>query len=210
MQVVNGALDGKVVRDGIVTTLPPSQPAPRGAIAWLTRGGRSRWVVGGAIVILSAGVGLRGRHAAAPAACAGVVEPVVVVSTDAHQLALCAAGRAEHVYSVRLGKSGVGKQRTGDGKTPLGRYPLEAPRGSASFGTFVPIGYPTAAQRQLGFTGSAIGIHGPHRSIRFLGSLLNTFDTTDGCVGLATDTEMAAVAAWIRDRRPKEVVLQGK
>jgi L,D-transpeptidase catalytic domain len=190
-------------------TTSQTTPLPRGLRWWRTFT-RSRWLWGGAGIVLFTGVGLRGRHGEAPAACAGAVEPLVVVSTDAHQLALCAAGRAEHLFNVRLGKGGVGKQRTGDGKTPLGRYPIEAPRGSASFGTFVPIGYPTAAQRQLGFTGSAVGIHGPHRSVRILGGLVNVFDTTDGCVGLATDAEMATVAQWIRDRRPKEVVLRVK
>jgi murein L,D-transpeptidase YafK len=122
----------------------------------------------------------------------------LVVDTDAHMLWLCAAGKPERSFDVRLGAGGVGKRREGDGKVPVGVYPLGRPRRSQLYGTFVPIAYPTTAQRRAGYTGGAVGVHGPHRRARWLGRLTNVFDTTDGCVGLATDQDMAAVAAWIR------------
>ena len=41
-------------------------------------------------------------------------------------------------------------------------------------------------------------MHGPPRAFRWLGSLVNTFDLSDGCVGLATDDQMETIAAWVK------------
>ena len=91
---------------------------------------------------------------------------------------------------------------------PLGRYALHKPRASASYGLFIPIGYPTPEQRAQGFTGGAIGIHGPGRGLRWLGALNNFLDTTDGCVGVATDPEMAAIAEWTARNRAASIVIE--
>lgn len=117
-------------------------------------------------------------------------------------------GPNAHGYRIRLGMGGVGKEKEGDQKVPLGRYPLSKPRASAKYGLFIPIGYPTAEQRAQGFTGGAVGIHGPGRAWRWLGTLNNLFDTTDGCLGVATDAEMAAVAEWVRMKRAASIVIE--
>lgn len=135
-------------------------------------------------------------------------DPYVHVDTASHELWLCDGATTEGVLGVRLGKGGVGKTSEGDGKVPLGRYDLGKPRRSEKFGLFIPIAYPTAAQTAKGYTGGSVGIHGPHRSVRWLGSLVNAFDTTDGCVGLATDEETAQVAAWVRKQRNLTVVIK--
>ncbi|MFO0587878.1 MAG: L,D-transpeptidase family protein [Polyangiaceae bacterium] len=140
--------------------------------------------------------------------CAGFEAPTVVVETASHTLALCEGGATAGAYRVRLGKHGTGKTREGDEKTPLGRYSLGGPRGSIPFATFIPIAYPTPAQKNLGYTGSAVGVHGPDRRVKWVGPLVNAFDTTDGCVGIATDREMEAIASWVRERKPKEIVLR--
>src|SRR4051812_49740628 len=110
-------------------------------------------------------------HAATPQAvdaCRGL-GAAVVVRTSEHALLLC-EGDAQHArYSVSLGAGGVGKRREGDERTPLGAYALGAPRASKSYGTFVPVGYPTTEQSRLGFTGGAIGIHGPPRAFARMG-----------------------------------------
>jgi L,D-peptidoglycan transpeptidase YkuD (ErfK/YbiS/YcfS/YnhG family) len=126
---------------------------------------------------------------------------MVFVDASRHTLAPCEDGRATAWYRVRIGKNGVGKSREGDGKTPIGAYPLARPTVSRDFGTFVPIGYPTPAQRRDGFTGSAVGIHGPARRAARFGRFVNIADTTDGCVGLATDDDMRAVARWLDAHR---------
>ncbi len=121
-----------------------------------------------------------------------------MVDATRRVMTVCEDGRSREVLSVRLGREGIDKTREGDQRTPTGRYPLGAPVASRDFGTFVPIRYPTVAQVRAGYTGSAVGVHGPARRVRWLGRLVNVFDTTDGCVGLATDEETTAVATWVR------------
>jgi L,D-peptidoglycan transpeptidase YkuD (ErfK/YbiS/YcfS/YnhG family) len=129
----------------------------------------------------------------------------VLVDTQSRKLALCENGVNHGQYTVRLGFHGVGKSREGDSKTPLGTYSLGRARNSIEHGQFALIGYPTEAQKAQGYTGSAVGIHGPKRDARWLGVLVNVFNTTDGCVGLATDAEMKAVALWLTDHHVREI-----
>jgi murein L,D-transpeptidase YafK len=143
--------------------------------------------------------------AAEPCAERGIA---VVVRTTEHQLYACEANRAVQSYGIRLGRKGTGKRKAGDGKTPLGSYGLGLPRPSRKYGLFIPVGYPTAEQRRQGYTGGDIGVHGPLRSVRWLGRAVNWFDTSDGCVGLATDADMAALADWVRARRPRTIVIE--
>jgi L,D-peptidoglycan transpeptidase YkuD (ErfK/YbiS/YcfS/YnhG family) len=136
-------------------------------------------------------------------------ENAVVVDTGAHRLHLCWRGEIERTFVVALGIDGVDKRREGDNRTPLGTYPLGAPRVSQHFHTFVPVGYPTLAQARMGFTGSAIGIHGPPRGVGGLVRLVELvrLDWTEGCIALATDEEIDEIAGWLRRREVKEVRL---
>lgn len=136
--------------------------------------------------------------AAQPAAdCARYAKPHLLVRIRGHQLLLCDMGEPVKSFSVRLARNGAGKTKSGDGKLPVGTYSVGSPRPSKLYGTFVPIGYPTSGQAARGLTGGGVGVHGPDRRARWLGSLVNLFDTTDGCVGLASDDDMEAVAHWI-------------
>jgi murein L,D-transpeptidase YafK len=139
----------------------------------------------------------------------GPNETSVVVDTRAHQLHLCRAGKIDGTFAVALGTRGAGKQREGDSRTPLGRYALGPPRASQQFHIFVPVHYPTPAQSRLGFTGGAIGIHGPPRGYATLAQLamLVSRDWTAGCIAVATDEEIDAVAAWVRKQEVKDVRL---
>ena len=132
----------------------------------------------------------------------------IVVHLKEHVLLLCEKDQTAGTFGVRLGSSGTGKSREGDHKTPIGEYGLGEPRPSKSFGTFIPIGYPTDEQRKAGFTGGAVGVHGPHRWIKWLGSLVNTFDSSDGCVGVATDGEIERISNWVRTASVKKIELR--
>jgi murein L,D-transpeptidase YafK len=136
-------------------------------------------------------------------------ETAVVVDTRAHQMLLCNDGNVERTFPVALGMRGVGKQRQGDNRTPLGHYGLGPPRASHSFHIFVPVQYPTPAQARMGFTGGAIGIHGPPRGWTTLAELamLVAQDWTAGCIAVANDADIDAVAAWVRKREVKNVRL---
>jgi len=132
----------------------------------------------------------------------------IVVELEAHLLVLCDRGKAVETFGVRLGHAGVGKSRAGDDKTPVGTYPLGRPRASKQYGIFIPIGYPTAEQRKKGYTGGSIGVHGPDRRAKWLGRWVNTFDSTNGCVGLAKDEEMKRIAKWVRTTKARTIELR--
>jgi hypothetical protein len=53
-----------------------------------------------------------------------------------------------------------------------------------------------------------VGIHGPARWVKWLGSLVNTFDSSDGCVGLARDAEMQRIAEWVRSSAVRRIELR--
>lgn len=124
-----------------------------------------------------------------------------------HILWLCADNRVEAKHGIAIGTGGVGKRKRGDKKTPLGTYLLGTPRASSSFGTFIPIGYPTAEQRRDGYTGSAIGIHGPQRAFTGAGKLNISVDWTLGCIAVQSDAAIGSIAVWIKEKRPKWVHL---
>ncbi len=143
-----------------------------------------------------------------PSRCTATARPFVVVDTAKHAMLVCERSSVVATFSVRLGKRGTGKTREGDGKTPLGRYALGTPRPSTAYGLFVPIAYPTPEQRRAGYTGGSVGVHGPDRRVRWLGRWVNAFDTTDGCVGLATDEETETFARFVRERGGVEISLE--
>ena len=136
-------------------------------------------------------------------------ETAVVVETGPHRMHLCERGAIARSYVVALGVSGVDKRREGDLRTPLGTYALGPPRASRSFHLFVPVGYPTPTQARLGYSGGAIGIHGPPRGLGVAARLLALVatDWTAGCIAVATDQEIDEVAAWVRAREVRQVRL---
>jgi hypothetical protein len=140
-----------------------------------------------------------------PSPCPRSRDAVVVV-TDRRELWLCSGGAPAAQFTVALGRSGVGKRRRGDGRTPLGIYPLGDPRPSTQYGTFIPIAYPTPAQAARGFTGTAVGIHGPPRGIEGAGYPVTEVDWTQGCIATGTDEDVDAIAAFVRARRPRLVI----
>jgi murein L,D-transpeptidase YafK len=148
---------------------------------------------------------LLSSSAAAPAPC-HPGETAVVVRVSPHALDLCQEGRSVASHRVALGAGGIGKRQQGDAKTPLGLYALGPPRPSPSFGTFVPVGYPTPAQQKAGFTGNSVGIHGPPRGGG--GPLTTSVDWTAGCIAVGTDAEIDAISAWIRDRHVRAVRIE--
>lgn len=132
----------------------------------------------------------------------------IIVFLERHALLLCDKGKTIETFGVRLGRGGVGKTREGDGKTPVGTYSLGEPRPSDRYGTFIPIGFPTEDQKKAGYTGSAVGVHGPPRWVKWLGRLVNTFDLSDGCVGLARDEEIERIAGWVRATSARTIELR--
>lgn len=139
--------------------------------------------------------------------CRGA-EASVVVDARQRGLFLCEGGQPLERFTVAVGRGGTGKQARGDLRTPLGIYPLGAPRPSRRYGIFIPVGYPTPAQQRQGLTGAAVGIHGPARALRWLGPLNTFYDWTAGCVVVGSDAEMDRIAGWVLRRRPAAVEIR--
>jgi hypothetical protein len=152
-----------------------------------------------AFALALASVGAASDHAVGPCPSSG---DAIVVLTSRRELWLCAEGSASR-FAVALGRNGVGKRRTGDARTPLGTYALGTPRTSTLYGTFIPIGYPTPGQAARGFTGAAVGIHGPPRGMSAPEYPATEVDWTLGCIATGTDEEIRAIAEFVRERRPR-------
>lgn len=132
----------------------------------------------------------------------------LVADTVSQVLFLCKDGRSIKDYDLALGWHGTGKRKEGDEKTPLGIYTLANPRRSnEGFHKFVGIGYPTPLQRKNGYTGSAVGIHGPSRWARCLGFLNAAFDWTNGCLAVASDSQIDEVANFVTANQVKRIVI---
>lgn len=161
----------------------------------------SSWLLATALLVAGSA---RAEGGGAP--CEGAPHDVVI-DTGRRTLFLCRDGAVDASYPVNLGQGGVGKRKQGDQKTPLGRYRLSPPRASVSgFTWFVPIGYPTAAQKERGYTGGAIGIHGPPDWLA--PAIVDVaFGTpwTDGCIMVRTTAEIEAIRAWLLAHEPRWV-----
>jgi hypothetical protein len=158
----------------------------------------SAWLVPGILVIP--------RFAPADP-CRGRDAQLVVHGPSKH-LWLCEDGRATAQLRVGLGRGGLGKRAHEDNKTPIGEYALGDPRPSARFHAFIPVGYPTAEQRRLGYTGSDVGIHGPVTWMRWSPFGATWFNRTRGCIEVDSAATIEQVAAWVRQGRAKTIRIE--
>jgi murein L,D-transpeptidase YafK len=132
----------------------------------------------------------------------------IIVLTKEQSLLLCDRAVLVSAYSIHLGRGGIGKTRQGDNKVPTGIYSLGRPRKSTKFWMFIPIGYPTPEQRKKGYTGQDVGVHGPHRYLRWLGPLTNTVSSTAGCIGLGKNEQIEEVSAWVTSMKVKTIEIR--
>jgi murein L,D-transpeptidase YafK len=139
------------------------------------------------------------------APCSGKGTAVYVDATE-RRLWLCKSGAPVMSMPVALGRGGLDKRWEGDGKVPLGAYPLGAPRASKAFHLFIPVGFPTPIQRRQGFNGGAIGIHGPSRA--HSGPLSTGMDWTLGCIAVGTDDEIDRVARWVKESKARRIIIE--
>ena len=130
----------------------------------------------------------------------------ILVKAEQRRLSLCEEGRRSAVHRVALGQGGFDKRREGDAKLPLGEYALGAAIPSKAYHLFLPVGYPTQRQRRAGYTGGAIGVHGPARG--YEGPLSTTVDWTLGCIAVGTDEEIEGIARWVKAKRVQRIVIE--
>jgi hypothetical protein len=158
-----------------------------------------------ALLALALSVPPFAAHADDTDPCRSVTGSEVLVDARHALLFLCDDGHTTERYPVNLGQGGLGKRKKGDKKTPIGRYPLAPPRESWSgFTWFVPIGYPTKAERAKGYTGGDIGVHGPPDWMA-QEIIDEGFATpwTDGCIMVRTTAEIEAIRAWALVKEPR-------
>lgn len=136
--------------------------------------------------------------------CAGK-GTLLYLRTQERTLYVCERDRVRAAHRVALGRGGVGKRSEGDERVPVGSYSLGRPRASSRFHLFLPVGYPTAAQRQQGYTGGAVGVHGPHRLAQ--GAFSTLVDWTLGCIAVGTDEEIASIAAWVAEHDVRRILI---
>lgn len=131
----------------------------------------------------------------------------LVALADINVLYLCKNNIAIANYDLSLGLFGIGKTKEGDWRTPTGTYSLAMPRPSDKFGIFMEIGYPTKEQREKGFTGGDVGIHGPKRMLRCAGFLNVVVDWTQGCLAVASDGFIKEIAQFVKQNKVKEITI---
>jgi murein L,D-transpeptidase YafK len=119
---------------------------------------------------------------------------------------LCENGQRTDGMRVAIGPGGLDKRVEGDAKVPLGEYPLSSPVASKDYHLFILVGYPTAAQRKAGYTGGAVGVHGPMRG--YSGPQSTDRDWTLGCIAVGTDREIERIAQWMKDKHVTRIVIQ--
>lgn len=129
----------------------------------------------------------------------------LVALSDIQVVYLCKDGVAQANYDLSLGRGGLDKTTDGDLKTPLGTYALGTPRSSDKFGIFIPVGYPTAQQKAQGYTGRAIGVHGPTRMFRCAGFLNVTMNWTQGCLAVADDSFIQEIASFVKANQVRTI-----
>jgi len=159
-----------------------------------------RRITGAFVALLALSALVHQAWAEAPSSpCVGL-GTVLAVQPDDASLHLCKDGETQTQYTVVFGWNGLGKAKPGDKKTPLGVYRLGRPRPSAGgkFHTFIPIRVPKSM-------GSAVGIHGPHRALRWLGPLGRLADVTNGCIAVAYDDEIIAIADFVKRERVQAI-----
>jgi hypothetical protein len=127
--------------------------------------------------------------------CLGM-ERSIVVAAHMNELFLCGEYTIIGKFRIVIGSNGTGKKIQGDRKTPLGTYTLGPPRPSDDFYIFIPIGYPTETQRENGYTGSAIGIHGPRKYFEWVDKDTTLYNWTQGCIATGTRDEIERITQW--------------
>lgn len=135
----------------------------------------------------------------------------MIIYTPTHStLVACSAGRVAWTAKAAIGSKGLGKKKEGDRKTPVGTYWLGYPRKSNLYGIFIPVGYPNKEELKLGYTGNAIGIHGPMRIFTCLPKKGLEKNWTAGCLAVARDEQILNISNWVLENWPVQLEVRAK
>jgi murein L,D-transpeptidase YafK len=147
---------------------------------------------------------------AAPADLAHVRAASILVTKSEHRLdVLDPHGRTIRSYRVSLGFRPLGpKTAEGDGRTPEGRYVIDARNEKSAYFRSLHISYPGPADiaraRQLGIprAGGSIFIHGkPNNKSPMWARFAAKYDWTNGCIAVS-DNEITELWNLVPDGTP--------
>lgn len=134
----------------------------------------------------------------------------IVYSPSLAGIVGCLGETPQFAMKVSIGTHGLGKTREGNRKSPVGTYWLGYPRKSFQFGIFIPVGYPNMANISKGYTGSAIGLHGPMRFMTCLPAKSLEKNWTAGCLAVGRDSQIIEVSEWILNNWPVKLTILAK
>ncbi|RFA31070.1 hypothetical protein CAI21_03095 [Alkalilimnicola ehrlichii] len=125
-------------------------------------------------------------------------EAVLVIKGE-RKLYLLRDGERYRAYPIALGGDPSGhKQQEGDQRTPEGDYVLDWRNPSSAFHLSLHVSYPNEDDRARAEArgvspGGMIMVHGQRNGLGWLGSLLQRWDWTDGCIAV---TNVAMEEIW--------------
>ena len=135
----------------------------------------------------------------------------VVVHKGERRLELMRGDKVLRTYRIALGLNPVGhKERSGDFRTPEGRYRLTRRNSRSDFFLSIQVSYPNEqdlrnARRNGRDAGGSIMIHGLPNQLKHAPSYYETRDWTDGCIAV-TNSEMVEIWLLISDNAPIEIL----
>lgn len=134
----------------------------------------------------------------------------VLVRKGERRLYLMRRGEVLRSYRVALGLNPVGhKERSGDFRTPEGRYRLERRNPRSDFFLSIQVSYPNArdaaqARRNGWSPGGSIMIHGLPNDPRKSAEYYATQDWTDGCIAVS-NADMLEIWMLVSNNTPIEI-----
>lgn len=151
----------------------------------------------GLLIMLTASALAWANRLADPLPDNAKADNIVVLKSD-RKLLLIKDGKLLKAYRISLGFAPLGsKEREGDGRTPEGRYRIDARNADSRFHLSLHLSYPTpdqaAAARERGLDpGGMIMIHGLQNGMAVLGRLHQLRDWTRGCIAV-TNSEIEEI-----------------
>jgi len=135
----------------------------------------------------------------------------VIVRKNERRLYLMRHGEVLRSYRVALGLMPEGpKERSGDFRTPEGRYQLERRNSRSDYFLSIQVSYPNdedvrRARRQHLDPGGSIMIHGLPNNQRHPPAYYSTSDWTDGCIAMS-NSDMVELWLMTPDNTPIEIL----
>lgn len=143
------------------------------------------------------GCTLIGVLGAATSTWAAEIDSLVCFKSE-RTLILYSNGAEYKKYKVSLGKTPVGaKTKTGDNKTPEGKYMIDGKNSKSKFHKNLGINYPNAQDKKLGRTGGLIKIHGLRNGMGWLKKIHRIKDWTVGCIAV-TNKEIDEIYSLVK------------